>query len=87
MTSSNVEKVDIKNDVCKVNIKTDKGLEIVKLILFVNLGIQANIEGIGLEDVGIKTDKAKFLLMVLTEQILMDIMQLLIFYQIKRWLT
>ena len=62
MTSSNVEKVDIKNDVCIVNIKTDKGLEIIETdIVLSAVGIQANIEGIGLEDVGIKTDKGKVL--------------------------
>ena len=62
MTSSTVEKVDIKNDVCKVNIKTDKGIEIIETdIVLSAVGIQANIEGIGLEDVGIKTDKDKVL--------------------------
>ena len=62
MTSSNVEKVDIKNDVCKVNIKTEKGIEIIETdIVLSAVGIQANIEGIGLEDVGIKTDKDKVL--------------------------
>ena len=62
MTSSTVEKVDIKNDVCKVNIKTDKGIEIIETdIVLSAVGIQANIEGIGLEDVGIKTEKDKVL--------------------------
>ena len=62
MTSSTVEKVDIKNDACIVNIKTDKGLEIIETdIVLSAVGIQANIEGIGLEDVGIKTDKGKVL--------------------------
>ena len=62
MTSSTVEKVDIKNDVCIVNIKTKKGIEIIETdIVLSAVGIQANIEGIGLEDVGIKTEKDKVL--------------------------
>ncbi|MBA3706171.1 MAG: dihydrolipoyl dehydrogenase [Bacteroidetes bacterium] len=62
MTESNVESVDIKGDGCKVKIKTKKGEETIACdIVLSAVGIQANIEGLGLEDVGIATDKGKIL--------------------------
>jgi dihydrolipoamide dehydrogenase len=60
MTSSTVESVDISGDTCKVTIKTAKGEEVVEAdIVLSAVGIAANIEGIGLEETGIKTDKGK----------------------------
>ncbi len=62
MTESNVESVDTKGDGCKVKIKTKKGEEIIDCdIVLSAVGIQANIEGLGLEDMGIATDKGKIL--------------------------
>lgn len=62
MTSSSVEKVDVKGGKCTVNIKTAKGEENIECdIVLSAVGIEANIEGIGLEDVGIVTDKGKIL--------------------------
>src|SRR5690554_480992 len=56
LTGSSVEKVDVKGDKCKVNIKTKKGEENIECdIVLSAVGIEANIEGIGLEDVGIAT--------------------------------
>jgi dihydrolipoamide dehydrogenase len=63
MTSSSVESVDTKGDGCKVKIKTAKGEEIILScdIVLSAVGIQANLEGMGLEEVGIATDKGKIL--------------------------
>ena len=62
LTNSSVEKVDTKGDGCKVSIKTSKGSEIIEWdVVLSAVGITANIEGIGLEDVGIKTENGKIL--------------------------
>ena len=62
MTESTVEAVDTKGTVCKVTVKTKKGTETLECdIVLSAVGIQANIEGIGLEEVGIATDKGKIL--------------------------
>jgi len=60
MTDSTVEAVDTSGKKCKVTIKTKKGEEVVEVdIVLSAVGIATNLEGIGLEDVGIKTDKGK----------------------------
>ena len=60
LTSSNVEKVDIKNEICKIIIKTKKGIENIQTdIVLSAVGIEPNTEGIGFEDVGIKTEKGQ----------------------------
>lgn len=62
MTNSSVESVDTKGKGCKVNVKTKKGEETIECdIVLSAVGIETNIEGIGLEDVGIATDKGKVL--------------------------
>ncbi|MEX1191784.1 MAG: dihydrolipoyl dehydrogenase [Brumimicrobium sp.] len=62
MTDSSVEKVDTKGTGCKVTVKTKKGEEKIDCdIVLSAVGIEANIENIGLEDVGIATDKGKIL--------------------------
>ena len=60
MTNSSVEKVEKTNAGVKAYIKTAKGEEILEAdIVLSAVGIQANIENIGLEEVGIKTDKGR----------------------------
>lgn len=60
MTEASVESVDTKGDGCKVNIKTKTGnVTLDAEIVLSAVGIEANITGIGLEEVGIKTDKGK----------------------------
>ena len=60
MVDSSVETVDTSGDVCNVAIKTKKGLvEVEADIVLSAVGIATNIEGIGLEEVGIKTEKGK----------------------------
>ena len=56
MTNSSVESVDTSGTGCKVLVKTKKGEEtIVCDIVLSAVGIQPNIENIGLEEVGINT--------------------------------
>ena len=62
MVESSVESIDTKGENCKVKIKTKKGEEIIECdVVLSAVGIQANLENIGLEDVGIATDKGKIL--------------------------
>jgi dihydrolipoamide dehydrogenase len=62
MTSSSVESVEISGDTCKVSIKTPKAVEVVDCdIVLSAVGIATNLEGIGLEETGIKSDKGKVL--------------------------
>ncbi len=60
MTGVSVESVDTTGDGCKVIVKTRKGEEtIICDIVLSAVGIAANLEGIGLEEVGIATDRGK----------------------------
>lgn len=62
MTSSNVESVDSSGEVCKVNVKTPSGnVSLEAEIVLSAVGISTNIEGIGLEELGVKTDRGKVL--------------------------
>ena len=60
MTGSSVETVDTSKDKCRVTIKTPKGQEVVESdIVLSAVGITTNIEDIGLEGSGVKTDNGK----------------------------
>jgi len=60
LTKSEVQSVDTKGDLCKVNIKSDKGSEVIEAeIVLSAVGITPNIENLGLEEVGVKTDKGR----------------------------
>jgi dihydrolipoamide dehydrogenase len=62
MTSAEVTSVDTSGAGCKVTVKGKKGEEILECdIVLSAVGITPNIEGIGLEDVGIATDKGRVL--------------------------
>ena len=62
MTKSSVEKVDTSGNGCNVTIKTKKGEETIECdVVLSAVGITANIENIGLEEVGIKTDRGKII--------------------------
>lgn len=62
MTEASVESVDTTGADCKVKIKTKKGEQLVDAeIVLSAVGIQTNLENIGLEEVGIATDKGKIL--------------------------
>ncbi len=62
MLESSVEAVDTKGENCKVTIKTKKGEEKIECeVVLSAVGIQANLENVGLEEVGIAIDKGKIL--------------------------
>ncbi|CAM1352669.1 MULTISPECIES: dihydrolipoyl dehydrogenase [Tenacibaculum] len=62
MTSSSVESVDTSGEGVKATVKTKKGEQILEAdIVLSAVGIKTNIENIGLEDVGIITDRDKIL--------------------------
>ena len=62
MTGSSVESVDTSGKQCVVSVKTSKGEEKIECdVVLSAAGIQANIENIGLEDVGIVVDKGRIL--------------------------
>ncbi|OAD91293.1 dihydrolipoyl dehydrogenase [Aequorivita soesokkakensis] len=60
MTNSSVEKLDTSGKLVKATVKTSKGEETLEAeIVLSAVGIATNIENIGLEEVGIVTDKGK----------------------------
>ncbi|MBI3509704.1 MAG: dihydrolipoyl dehydrogenase [Bacteroidetes bacterium] len=62
MTNAGVESVDTSGAGCKVKVKTKDGEKNIECdIVLSAVGITSNIENIGLEDVGIATDKGKIL--------------------------
>lgn len=62
MTNSSVEKVDTTGEGVKATVKTAKGEEILEAdVVLSAVGIKSNIENIGLEEVGIATDRDKIL--------------------------
>lgn len=62
MTNSAVEKVDTSGKGVKVHVKTANGNEIIEAdIVLSAVGIQTNLENLGLEALGIKTDKGRIL--------------------------
>lgn len=62
MTSSSVESVDTSGKQCIVSVKTAKGEDKIECdVVLSAVGIQANIENIGLEEVGIVVDKGRIL--------------------------
>jgi dihydrolipoyl dehydrogenase len=59
-TNSEVTSVDTKGSGCKVKVKTPTGvIEVECDIVLSAVGVTTNLEGIGLEETGIKTDKGK----------------------------
>ena len=62
LTSAEVTSINTKGKGVKATVKTKKGDEIISAdILLSATGIKSNIEGIGLEEVGIAVDKDKIL--------------------------
>lgn len=61
-TKTTVEGVDTSGSGCKVKVKSEKGESLIEAdIVLSAVGITANIENIGLEEVGIATDKGRIL--------------------------
>jgi dihydrolipoamide dehydrogenase len=62
MTSSEVTKVDTSGAAIKVTVKTAKGEETIEAdIVLSAAGIETNLTGIGLEEIGVSTDRGKVL--------------------------
>ncbi len=60
MLESSVEKVDTSGKKVKATVKTAKGEQVLEAdVVLSAVGVSANIENIGLEDLGIKTEKGK----------------------------
>ncbi len=60
MTDSSVESVDTSGKLCKATVKTKKGVvEVEAEIVLSAVGVETNISGIGLEELGVKTEKGK----------------------------
>lgn len=60
MTSAEVTSVDTKGKTCKVSVKTKKGEEKLEAdVVLSAVGVSTNLEGIGLEDLKVKTEKGK----------------------------
>ncbi len=62
MVESAVENVDTSGKGCKVNIKTKTGNQTIECdVVLSAAGVVTNLENLGLETVGVKTDKGKVL--------------------------
>lgn len=60
LTKSSVEKIDSSGDVCKVSVKTEAGEKVLEAeVVLSAVGYTPNLEGIGLEEVGVKVDKGR----------------------------
>jgi dihydrolipoamide dehydrogenase len=60
MTGSSVEKVDVSGEKCIVTVKTKKGEETIEADMVLSaVGITPNTENIGLEELGVETDKGR----------------------------
>ncbi|NJL12763.1 MAG: dihydrolipoyl dehydrogenase [Microscillaceae bacterium] len=62
MTNSEVTHVDTSGDKCKVFVKTAKGEQTLECDLVLSaVGVATNLEGLGLEEAGVKTERGKVL--------------------------
>ena len=62
LTGANVESVDTSGEGCKIKVKTATGVETLEAdIVLSAVGVATNIENLGLEEVGVKTDKGRVL--------------------------
>ncbi|HNX67457.1 MAG TPA: dihydrolipoyl dehydrogenase [Bacteroidales bacterium] len=60
LVNSSVDSVDTTGDRCKVTIKTSKGDVVTEAdVVLSAVGVSPNLEGIGLEEAGVKTDRGK----------------------------
>ena len=60
MTEASVEAVDTSGDLCKVTVKTAKGEQTLEAeIVLSAVGIQTNLENIGIEELGINVDRGR----------------------------
>ena len=61
MTSGEVTGVDTSGKGCKVHVKTKKGEEVLEADVVLSAVVVSNVDGIGLEEVGIAADRGKII--------------------------
>jgi dihydrolipoamide dehydrogenase len=62
LTESSVEKVETKGKQVVVTVKTPKGTEVIETdVVLSAVGVTGNIEGLNLENIGVKTDRGMIL--------------------------
>jgi dihydrolipoamide dehydrogenase len=62
MTNAEVTSVDTKGKISKVTVKTKKGEEVLEAeVVLSAVGVSTNLEGIGLEELSVKTEKGKII--------------------------
>jgi dihydrolipoamide dehydrogenase len=60
MTNSSVESVDTSGKGCKVKVKTPTGEQVIECeIVLSAVGVSTNLEGIGLEETGVKVEQGR----------------------------
>ncbi len=60
MVSSSVDSVDVKDNICHVSVKAPDGVKTIEAeIVLSAVGVATNLENIGLEELGIETEKGK----------------------------
>jgi dihydrolipoamide dehydrogenase len=62
LTSAEVTNVDTKGEGCKVTVKTAKGDQQIECdVVLSAVGVQTNLENLGLEELGIKVEKGRII--------------------------
>ena len=62
MTNSSVESIDTAGEGCKVHVKTANGMQVIECdVVLSAVGMTTNLEGIGLEEAGVKFEKGRVL--------------------------
>jgi len=88
MTNASVESVDTSGAGVKAKVKTQNGEIFLEADLVLSaVGVVANIENIGLEELGIKTEKERSLLINIIRLLYQASMQLVIVPLVRHWHT
>ena len=62
MVNASVESIDTAGEVCKVHVKTANGMQVIECdVVLSAVGMSTNLEGIGLEEAGVKFEKGRVL--------------------------
>lgn len=62
MVNSSVESIDTAGEGCKVHVKTANGMQVIECdVVLSAVGMTTNLEGIGLEEAGVKFEKGRVL--------------------------